>query len=208
VSPKPQVSIGPDVPLGAPFGRARATMDGMRRTAFVRVVVALVVAGLVAGLVFVVIGGGSSGDSSAVALPTSPTALPTVSNDQFKGMLRDLEGTVVVVNIWASWCGPCIKEAPGLAQLAKQYANRVQFLGVDIEDQLTPARAFIRRYGWTYPSVGDPQGEIKRGYGFMGQPDTIVYDAGGKRVWAGAGAVEASDLQAAIEQALASAPPG
>jgi cytochrome c biogenesis protein CcmG/thiol:disulfide interchange protein DsbE len=178
----------------------------MRRSAWVRVVIALVIIGVLAGVVFVIVGGGSSGGSGAVALPTSPTALPTVSNDQFKGMLTDLRGKVVVVNIWASWCGPCIAEAPGLAQLAKHYGDRVQFLGVDIEDQTTPARAFIEKYGWTYPSVADPQGEIKRGYGLLGQPDTLVYDAAGKRVWTGAGKVETADLQSAIDQALASAP--
>jgi thiol-disulfide isomerase/thioredoxin len=180
----------------------------MRRSAVVRVAIALVIAGVLAGVVFLVVGGGSSGDgdTGAVALPTSPTALPTVSNDQFKGMLADLQGKVVVVNIWASWCGPCIAEAPGLAQLAKHYGDRVQFLGVDIQDQTTPARAFIQKYGWTYPSVADPKGEIKRGYGFLGQPDTLVYDSAGKRVWTGAGAVDTEDLQSEIDKALASAP--
>jgi cytochrome c biogenesis protein CcmG/thiol:disulfide interchange protein DsbE len=155
----------------------------------------------------VVVGGGSSNDggSSAVALPTSPTALPTVTNDQFKGMLADLQGKVVVVNIWASWCGPCTAEAPGLAHLAKHYGDRVQFLGVDIEDQTTPARAFIQKYGWTYPSVADPKGEIKRGYGFLGQPDTLVYNVAGTHVWTGAGVVDTSDLQSEIDKALASA---
>ena len=180
----------------------------MRRSALTRVVIGLVIAGVLAAVVFLVVGGGSSdGDETgAVALPTSPTALPTVSNDQFKGMLTDLKGTVVVVNIWASWCGPCIAEAPGLAQLAKHYGDRVQFLGVDIQDQTTPARAFIEKYGWTYPSIADPKGEIKRGYGFLGQPDTLVYDTEGKRVWTGAGAVDTADLQSAIDEALASAP--
>jgi cytochrome c biogenesis protein CcmG/thiol:disulfide interchange protein DsbE len=178
----------------------------MRRSAWVRVVTALVIVGVVAGVVFVVVGGGSSGGNSAVALPTSPTALPTVSNEQFQRMLADLKGKVVVVNVWASWCGPCTAEAPGLAQLSKHYGDRVQFLGVDIDDQTAPARAFIQRYGWTYPSVADPNGEIKRGYGFLGQPDTLVYDTAGKRVWAGAGKIETPDLQAAIDQALASAP--
>ena len=178
----------------------------MRRSAWVRVVIALVIAGLVAGVAFVVIGGGSSGGSSPAALPSSPTALPTFTNDQFKTMLADLKGKVVVVNIWASWCGPCHAEAPGLAQLSKHYGDKVQFIGVDIDDQTTPARAFIQKYGWTYPSVADPKSEIKRGYGFLGQPDTMVYDASGTRTWTGAGAVETADLQAQIDKALASAP--
>ena len=179
----------------------------MRRNALVRIVSALVVVGVLVGGVFLVVGGGSSGagGSGRVTLPASPTALPTFTNDQFKTLLTDLQGKVVVVNVWASWCGPCTAEAPGLANLAKHYGSRVQFVGVDIEDQTTPARAFIQKYGWTYPSVADPKGEIKRGYGFLGQPDTLVYDAAGKRVWIGAGKVETADLQAEIDKALASA---
>ncbi len=178
----------------------------MRRSAWVRVVIALVVAGVLAGVVFVVVGGGSSGGTNPVALPSSPTALPTFTNDQFKGVLADLTGKVVVVNIWASWCGPCMAEAPGLAQLAKQYGDKVQFIGVDIDDQTAPARAFIQKYGWTYPSVADPKSEIKRGYGLLGQPDTMVYDGAGKRIWTGAGVVDTADLQSQIDKALASAP--
>jgi thiol-disulfide isomerase/thioredoxin len=177
----------------------------MRSSAWFRVVVGVLVVAVLAGVVFLVVGGGSSGGNKAVALPTSATALPTVTNDQFQGMLSDLKGKVVVVNIWASWCGPCNAEAPGLAQLSKHYGDKVQFLGVDIDDQTTPARAFIQKYGWTYPSVADPNSEIKRGYGFLGQPDTLVYDAAGKRVWTGSGAVQTADLQGQIDKALASA---
>lgn len=139
-------------------------------------------------------------------LPTSRFALPQLDGGEFQKLLGQLRGTPVIVNIWASWCGPCTAEAPGLAQLAKHYGDRVQFLGVDIEDQTAPARAFIKKYGWTYPSVADPKGEIKRGYGFLGQPDTLVYDAGGRHVWTGAGVVETADLQSEIDKALASAP--
>jgi thiol-disulfide isomerase/thioredoxin len=174
----------------------------MRRTALTRLVIGLVVVGVLAGVVFVVIGGGSSGTTGSATLPTSPTALPMFSNDQFKTMLADLKGKVVVVNIWASWCGPCIEEAPGLAQLSKRYASDVQFVGVDIADQPAPAAAFIRKFGWTYPSVADPDEEIKRGYGFLGQPDTLVYAKDGSIAWQGSGAVSKEDLQAQIEKAL------
>jgi thiol-disulfide isomerase/thioredoxin len=175
----------------------------MRRTALLRVVVIVLVVGVVASIVFVVVGAGSSKSSGAATLPASPTALPTFSDDQFKTMLSGLEGGVVVVNVWASWCGPCIKEAPGLAQLSSKYGGSVQFVGVDIADQPAPARAFIRRFGWTYPSVADPQQEIKRGYGFLGQPDTVVYAKDGTILWQGSGAVDTANLQAQIEKALA-----
>jgi thiol-disulfide isomerase/thioredoxin len=178
----------------------------VRRSALLRLVVIVLVVGVVASIVFVVVGGGSSapsGTASPATLPTSPTALPTFSDDEFKTMLAGLKGKVVVVNIWASWCGPCIQEAPGLAQLSTRYGDSVQFVGVDIGDQTAPARAFIRRFGWTYPSVADPQKEIKRGYGFLGQPDTLVYAKDGTILWQGSGAVDTTNLQAQIEKALA-----
>ena len=176
----------------------------MRRTAVVRVVVAFVVMGVIGAIVVAASGGSPNRPSDGSAsLPSTPTALPTVTNDQFRSILAGLRGTVVVVNIWASWCGPCVAEAPGLAQLSTRYAGKVQFVGVDIEDQPAPARAFIQRFGWTYPSVADPQREIQRGYGLLGQPDTIVYDAAGRETWRRSGPVATNDLQAAIEAALA-----
>ena len=180
-------------------------MDSMRRPALVRAIVAVVAVAVVAGIAAAVSAGRphQNGAGTAASLPTSPTALPTFTYDQFKGALGGLRGTVVVVNFWASWCGPCRQEAPGLAALSSRFAGRVQFVGVDIADQAIPARAFIRQYGWRYPSVADPLREIQRGYGLLGQPDTIVYDRVGARVWSRAGAVPTDDLQAELEHLLA-----
>jgi len=136
--------------------------------------------------------------ASPVALPSSATALPTFSATQFRGLLTTLKGKPVVVNVWASWCGPCTREAPSLAQVSAQYAGRVQFLGVDIEDQLTPARAFIAKYGWTYPSVFDPTGSIRDDLGLLGQPVTILYDATGTKVFSWSGATSPGQLAAEI----------
>ena len=115
-------------------------------------------------------------------LPSSPTALPTFSYENFQDVLDDLHGTVVVVNFWATWCGPCIAEAPVLARVSREFAGRVQFIGVDLADQTGQARAFIEKYGWPYPSVADPKREIQRGFGLLGQPYTLVYDRQGRKV--------------------------
>jgi len=125
--------------------------------------------------------------ASPVALPSSPTALPTFTWAQFQRLLVTLRGKPVVVNVWASWCGPCIKEAPILAKAATTYEGRVQFVGVDIEDNYPPARAFIQKYGWSYPSVFDPNGEIRNGLLLHGQPATIGFDSSGNRgfLWEG-----------------------
>ncbi len=127
--------------------------------------------------------------TSAVSLPASPTELPLFDPARFRDLLTTLRGKPVVINVWASWCGPCIEEAPDLARAARQFRGRVQFLGVDVLDQIGPARAFIRRFGWSYPSVFDPQAAIRNDLGFIGQPETVILDRSGRRVFTQSGAV-------------------
>jgi len=145
-------------------------------------------------------GSSGPGPSPVASLPSSPTALPQMSFDQFQQMLAGLKGKPVLVNFWASWCGPCKAEAPVLAQMSKRYAGRIQFVGVDVADQPGAARAYIQRYGWEYPSVADPTYEIRRGFGLLGQPDTILYDAAGKRVWEAPGAITQATLGSHLSQ--------
>ncbi len=153
----------------------------------------------VVALVLAACAGGPNGPSaSPVSLPSSASALPTFTPRQFHELLTTLQGKPVVVNVWASWCGPCAREAPSLAQVSAQYAGRVQFIGVDIEDQLAPARAFIAKYGWSYPSVFDPTGAIRDDLGLLGQPVTIVYDAGGAKVFSWSGATSPGQLAAEL----------
>lgn len=120
-------------------------------------------------------------------LPTGPYELPEFTPADFQAALGDLRGVPVLVNIWGSWCGPCRDEAPLLASAHERYGDRVRFLGVDILDQRASARAFIREYGWTYPSVFDPGAAIRDGLGILGQPATLFFDAEGALVsrWLG-----------------------
>ena len=127
--------------------------------------------------------------STAQLLPSTPTQLPTFDLASFEKLLAQLEGRPVVVNIWASWCGPCEVEAPDLSRAAVAYRGRVQFVGVDILDELAPAREFIRRHRWIYPSVFDPTGAIRDGLGYVGQPITIVFDRSGNKTFEWSGAI-------------------
>jgi thiol-disulfide isomerase/thioredoxin len=112
-------------------------------------------------------------------LPESRVALPEYDLDTFRRMIEELHGTPVVVNFWGSWCPPCRVEAPDLAEAAKRYDGRVQFIGVDILDNRPAARDFILASDWQYPSVFDPQAEIRDGLGYVGQPITLIYDRDG-----------------------------
>jgi len=136
-------------------------------------------------------------------VPSSPAELPDVSPEGFQALLATLRGKPVVVNIWASWCGPCILEAPVLAAKAKQYSGKVQFLGVDIIDHRPPAREFIQRFGWPYPSVFDPTGAIRDSLGLIGQPHTVIYDASGTQVFVWSGAISEATLDEELSKVVA-----
>ncbi len=157
-----------------------------------RSAVTLLAFGIVLSLVASGCTGGNSdtpSEANGRLLPSRPDQLPTFDLATFHRLVAQLHGKPVVVNVWASWCGPCTAEAPELAKVARATQGKVQFVGVDILDKLTPARAFIHRYGWIYPSVFDPSGAIRDGLGFLGQPVTLVFDQQGKQVWSWSGPV-------------------
>jgi cytochrome c biogenesis protein CcmG, thiol:disulfide interchange protein DsbE len=135
-------------------------------------------------------------------LPASPAALPTLDARGFTNLLCQLRGKPVVVNVWASWCGPCIFEAPDLAAAAADYAGQVQFIGVDVQDQLAPGRAFIQKFGWTYPSVFDPKASIRDSFGLIGAPHTLFFDASGVRTFVWSGPVTKEILANGIKEAV------
>ena len=139
----------------------------------------------------------------APLLPTDRFALPTFDYSTFTTLLSQLKGTPVVVNIWASWCGPCRIEGPHLAAAAHRYGQQVQFLGVDILDQRGPAQSFIREFGWPYPSLFDPTGDIRDHLGFVGVPVTVFFDRQGHRVAVSAGAISSEQLATDVQKILA-----
>jgi thiol-disulfide isomerase/thioredoxin len=121
--------------------------------------------------------------ASAPLLPAGPCDLPTMDHARFQELLGQLRGIPVVVNVWGSLCGPCIAEAPQLARVARRYEGRVQFLGVDTNDLRPLARGFILKHGYPYPSVFDPDKSVLGGLGLRAPPDTLIFDATGRRVF-------------------------
>ena len=168
-----------------------------------RILAALAAAALAAGACGGDGGEPPAGGGAGPVLPTDRLALPTYDLPRFEGLLASLEGAPVVVNIWASWCGPCRAEAPDLAAAAREYEGRVQFLGVDLQDAREPAREFILEFDWPYPSVFDPQGEIRDGLGYVGQPVTFIVDAAGETAFEWNGAITGDLLREEIEKVLA-----
>jgi thiol-disulfide isomerase/thioredoxin len=146
--------------------------------------------------------GGGTEPRQEARLPADPYELPEYDLERYRALIGTLKGTPVVVNFWGSWCPPCEDEAPHLATVAKEYEGRVQFLGVDIVDAREPAREFIRRYGWPYPSLFDPTAAIRDGLGYVGQPITLIYDREGRLVWDKTGTIDADELREQIENVL------
>ena len=88
--------------------------------------------------------------------------------------LSDLEGKVVVLNFWASWCPPCRWEMPFFEEMHQEYKDQgVVFLGVAISDTLENARGFAESTGVTYPIGLDTTGEISRNYNVVSLPTTF-----------------------------------
>lgn len=144
---------------------------------------------------------GSSGESPTL-LPADRLALPTFDLATYRALLEELRGTPVVVNVWGSWCPPCTVEAPDLATVSSQFDGQVQFVGVDILDARAPAREFILRYDWQYPSVFDPSGAIRDGLGYVGQPITLIYDRSGRLTFEWNGVVSKELLRKEIRKVL------
>jgi thiol-disulfide isomerase/thioredoxin len=135
-------------------------------------------------------------------LPEDRLALPEYDFPRFRALLRELRGKPVVVNIWAAWCPPCRVEAPDLAEVSREFEGEVQFLGIDILDERRAARDFILEFDWPYPSVFDPEGEIRDRLGHIGQPITIVYDREGKLSFEWTGTITGDLLRAEIGKVL------
>lgn len=122
--------------------------------------------------------------------------------DAYEARLADLRGHPVVVNKWASWCGPCRFEFPFFQSLAAKRGDEVAFLGVDSNDSEDAANTFLEDYPVPYPSFSDPDEEIARAIGAdFAFPSTVFYDDSGEVVFTKIGPYESErELAADIER--------
>jgi cytochrome c biogenesis protein CcmG, thiol:disulfide interchange protein DsbE len=147
--------------------------------------VGLAVIALVALLVYGVISSGPSRTlDSQIARgekPAAPALELTSLHDGAKRSLADYKGKVVVLNVWASWCGPCREESP----LLQRWHQRMQsmggtVLGVDTLDIKDDALGFIKKYKLTYPQLNDREGTAIKKLGTAQYPESFVVDQQGR----------------------------
>jgi cytochrome c biogenesis protein CcmG/thiol:disulfide interchange protein DsbE len=117
--------------------------------------------------------------------------------------LSDLRGRPVIVNFWASWCGPCIDEFPALTTAAQSHqAAGLAVVGIVYRDQAEAARVFLRRMGATWPSALDPGDRVASQFGVIGPPETFFIDRSGVIVGRQIGQLSPADLQSGLDQIL------
>jgi thiol-disulfide isomerase/thioredoxin len=119
--------------------------------------------------------------------------------------LADYAGKPVVLNFWASWCGPCAREAPQIQAVSQSYQGQVQVLGVNLQDKVANAKTFERDLGITYPSFYDPSTKIAASFGGIAPqalPTTLVLDAEHRVAVRHFGAITEAQLRGYLEQVL------
>jgi cytochrome c biogenesis protein CcmG/thiol:disulfide interchange protein DsbE len=159
---------------------------------------------LVAALAFMALlayGLMTAGDDRVEAGKAPDFTLTSFDGDTYR--LSDMEGQVVVLNFWATWCVSCKDEATELEAAWRDFKDDgVMFIGVDYLDQKPLNLEWIENYDITYPNGDDIQGRIYNAYGVQGLPETFVINRNGEITEAFVGAVTRDQLTQAIAAAL------
>lgn len=128
--------------------------------------------------------------------------LTSLTNPSKTISLLQFRGKPLVINFWASWCGPCRAEMPLLEATYRSENGRVQFLGIDSNDTRSAGLAFYHQVGVTYPSISDPTLKAAIEYGVYGFPTTVFISASGRVVGRYIDQLHAGVLHAALREAF------
>jgi len=118
--------------------------------------------------------------TSSEELSGSAPNFDLVSRDGSRIELADLKGDVVMVNFWATWCGPCREEMPHLEALYQRYRDLgFTLLGVNVEEDSSGADEFLAETPVSFPILFDPQSRVSELYDVVAMPSTVMIDREG-----------------------------
>jgi cytochrome c biogenesis protein CcmG, thiol:disulfide interchange protein DsbE len=163
--------------------------------------VGVVITAVLIGLLFMGLGKNPNEIRSPLVGKAAPTfALRQAGTDQTVDVAQ-FKGKPLVINFWATWCGPCWEEHPVLVATARSNPD-VQFLGVVFQDTEEKILGFLQQRGSGYPTVVDDKGKTAIAYGVGGVPETFFLDATGKIVAKYSGPMSEDDLQAELRKVM------
>ncbi|WP_322797407.1 TlpA disulfide reductase family protein [Tepidiforma sp.] len=142
----------------------------------------------------------------AIGQPAPVFALPSVRDPGEVVSLADFHGRAVVVNFYASWCGPCRRELPDFEAVAQEFRDDVVFVAVNVQESRSDALGILEETGVTFSAVLDSDGGVARRYGLRGMPSTYLLDREGVVRKIGPGAIDAAGLRQALQEILGQAP--
>lgn len=143
--------------------------------------------------------------------PEIGAVLPDASVQRLGGTeevgLADYRGRWVLVNLWASWCKPCIEESDVLEAYSKAHGKDVAVVGIDTEDASSDALAFAKANGVTYDLLHDGEGKFKDAWGATGLPETMLVNPQGELAFRFIGQVNTPQLEASVTPLIGSGGP-
>lgn len=145
------------------------------------------------------------GGGGMVGKPAPDVTFPVVANGDAGAriQLNELKGRAVVLDFWATWCGPCALQAPILDRIARRHQKRgLVVLGVNVDDGPDVARAYAMKKGLSYPIVVDEGRDASARYGVDKLPSLIVIDKQGNVLTYLTGLVDEASLDEVIAAAL------
>ena len=116
--------------------------------------------------------------------------------------LSELQGKPVIINFWATWCGPCVKEMPAFERLKDDFGDKIGIIAVNCGDDAGTVKDFVEENGYTFPVVLDEEYSISMLYPTNSIPYTVVVDAEGKVTHISTGALDADTMYERYKEAL------
>ena len=160
----------------------------------------MAVLGIVALLGFGVVS--KSGKQLELGDAAPAPELPVLNTEDTTGAtasISELRGRWVLMNIWASWCGPCEAEAPDLVEFQKEHGGKdFTIIGIQTQDGTEDGEEFVKEFGLNYPSLRDGSGDYADELGSTGVPETILLDPNGDVAYIRRGEVDAELLEAEV----------